>query len=542
MNKIYKKVWNKLRGCFVAVSEALGSQQARGKAALIITSSLVANTSGAVVINGDFEAYDAQWMETPYEVTEYTGDFNWYGHKGGNGWYFVAGAEVTGLQNATLIIDGDFNMFPDGDWDTTRGVFNIAQGNRFKDTKGTLHVKGNANFGAGAILNASSVWVDKGSEINTVNTIFIVDGTLTISDHAIVRGGTTSGVGNGSYSSTWTINNLVLEDTATWNAPGMQDHNETFTFNATVNNATIKNGALFRHRWYNFDNLESTISFNNSLTLEAGAIFENNGGLIVGERTTNRVNIGNTLNLNGGTVTDRSTLTQNLGTINVNGAYDFANYVKTAGVLNNNSTLTLSNANISGGTFNNAGTLNLNGNAFISDTINGGTVNINAGTLAAAGLSNVALNVRGGNFSYNDLGSSNSLAVYSGSATLNSLNTAKSVALVGGTLTTGYYQVFTDSSRENVGLNYINLEVQTPQEIRTSLSEWFQKYVPGEVSDKLSNVSFTGGTLRLTGKDLTQTERNDLTQAFKEKLSLPENQSKTAFLNAANEAAVRKAA
>ena len=36
MNKIYKKVWNKLRGCFVAVSEAMSSNQARGKAAAVI--------------------------------------------------------------------------------------------------------------------------------------------------------------------------------------------------------------------------------------------------------------------------------------------------------------------------------------------------------------------------------------------------------------------------------------------------------------------------------------------------------------------------
>ena len=518
MNKIYKKVWNRLRGCFVAVSEALGSRQARGKASLVIASSFVANTSGAVEINGDFEAYSVRWMVTPYEVTEYTGNFNWYGHKGGNGWYLVAGARSTGLPTATLIIDGDFNMFPNGSWDLDRGDFLIAMGNRYSNTNGTLHVKGNANIGDGSIFKASTAVM--GYQISTVNSTFIVDGTLTVSDRATVWGGYTSGAGNGRYTSTWTINNLVLENTGTWDSPGINDSTNTFTFNATLNNATIKNGAIFRHR-YNFNNLESTISFNNSLTLEAGSRFENNGGLIVGARTTNRVNIGNTLNLNGGTVTDRSSLTQNLGTINVNGAYDFANYVKTAGVLNNNSTLTLYSANISGGTFNNAGTLNLNGNASISDTINGGTVNINAGTLTAAGLSNVAINVRGGNFSYNDLGSTNSLAVYSGSATLNSLNTAKSVALTGGTLTTGYYQVFTDSSRENVGLNYINLEVQTPQEIRTSLSEWFQKYVPGEISDKLTNISFTGGTLRLTGKDLTQTECVDLAQAFKEKLSLP---------------------
>ena len=36
MNKIYKKIWNKLRGSFVAVSEALGSGQSRGRAKAVV--------------------------------------------------------------------------------------------------------------------------------------------------------------------------------------------------------------------------------------------------------------------------------------------------------------------------------------------------------------------------------------------------------------------------------------------------------------------------------------------------------------------------
>lgn len=50
MNKIYKKVWSKLRGCFVAVSEALGSNQSRGKLAAAVVLA-VASTSPAFATN-----------------------------------------------------------------------------------------------------------------------------------------------------------------------------------------------------------------------------------------------------------------------------------------------------------------------------------------------------------------------------------------------------------------------------------------------------------------------------------------------------------
>ena len=47
MNRIYKKIWNKVRGCYVAVSEAVGTGQSRGKAASVI----VGVASAAVLLS-----------------------------------------------------------------------------------------------------------------------------------------------------------------------------------------------------------------------------------------------------------------------------------------------------------------------------------------------------------------------------------------------------------------------------------------------------------------------------------------------------------
>ena len=56
MNKIYKKIWNKARGCFVAVSEAVSSAcQRAGKPTIIGISSLLLplTTHAAVTLEGN---------------------------------------------------------------------------------------------------------------------------------------------------------------------------------------------------------------------------------------------------------------------------------------------------------------------------------------------------------------------------------------------------------------------------------------------------------------------------------------------------------
>ena len=58
MNKIYKKIWNKLRGSFVAVSEALGSGQSRGRAKAVVVGvvgACLASVANAGYDNGFFD-------------------------------------------------------------------------------------------------------------------------------------------------------------------------------------------------------------------------------------------------------------------------------------------------------------------------------------------------------------------------------------------------------------------------------------------------------------------------------------------------------
>ena len=70
---------------------------------------------------------------------------------------------------------------------------------------------------------------------------------------------------------------------------------------------------------------------------------------------------------------------------------------------------------------------------------------------------------------------------------------------------------------ENVGLSYISLNATVPESIRECLTDLFQTYVAGSLAQSLvENATFTGGEVVISGVNLTETQRDDLTNAFKE--------------------------
>ena len=49
MNKIFKKIWNRARGCFVAVSEAVSSlSQNGGKTSCLLVAAVLANSTNSI--------------------------------------------------------------------------------------------------------------------------------------------------------------------------------------------------------------------------------------------------------------------------------------------------------------------------------------------------------------------------------------------------------------------------------------------------------------------------------------------------------------
>ena len=85
-------------------------------------------------------------------------------------------------------------------------------------------------------------------------------------------------------------------------------------------------------------------------------------------------------------------------------------------------------------------------------------------------------------------------------------------------------------------LNYVGLGSSVPQEVKTSLTDFFLKYLPGKLAQNLiSHASFTGGKVVVTGVELTQTQADDLKKAFKDKFFLLGVQQETALPSASDE-------
>ncbi|MBS5492041.1 MAG: ESPR domain-containing protein [Sutterella wadsworthensis] len=82
-----------------------------------------------------------------------------------------------------------------------------------------------------------------------------------------------------------------------------------------------------------------------------------------------------------------------------------------------------------------------------------------------------------------------------------------------------------DSVFENIdgianpnGLNTIGLTASVPEEVRNTITEIFKKYVSGDViQNVLDRVTLQGGKILISGVNLTTTQRDDLTKAFKER-------------------------
>ena len=66
MNKIFKKVWNRRRGCFVAVSEAMTAASQSSKTSVIIGSALLLSgmmaANAAVTVNGNTSWNDIDYL------------------------------------------------------------------------------------------------------------------------------------------------------------------------------------------------------------------------------------------------------------------------------------------------------------------------------------------------------------------------------------------------------------------------------------------------------------------------------------------------
>ena len=89
-----------------------------------------------------------------------------------------------------------------------------------------------------------------------------------------------------------------------------------------------------------------------------------------------------------------------------------------------------------------------------------------------------------------------------------------------GTIETKIDSVFEniDGIADPAGLNAIGLNASVPEEVRKTITDIFKKYVPGDViQNVMDRVTLQGGKILISGVNITEKQRDDLTKAFKER-------------------------
>ena len=509
MNKVYKTVWNALRHCLVVVSEATKSASQRGstsyangsevgvsspmksvgfkhsKLALNIVACFFSLLSVNSLAADWYPWATDEWM-VPSSANSTYDNFYWtYNSGAASPSFILGGAHHSSVNVGTMNILGDFVM--------TYGPasYLLAEGNFRSYAKGTLNIGGDAHIENGATLTGTGP-----IQSPTLEAVLNVNGTVYLKNGGKLSGGSSKG---STSTVNFDINQLMIGDKSTFitgNGPS-----GTFTFTGNFNNITVQSGGTFTAH-NGSKGLKSTVVINNSLNLNSGSNLINYSGLVVGSNRDNYVIVGNTVTFDHATVTENMKLAQEQGTINLTGSgYVFADFSQTGGVFNNNGDVTFNGASLDAGQFINTGSISFNGTSVVNKIIEG----------------TGAVNIIGGNFA-TDHFESGTVNILNGVATLNSLNEGVRHTMSGGELHTGINEIFGSLGVMGNGeLNVISLGATMPEDIRTTMTEFFKKYVPGFVKENLGQyVSITGGKVVVNGTGLTETQRDDLTSAFKE--------------------------
>ena len=530
MNKIFKKIWNQSRGCFVAVSEAMtAANQCSGKAVVIGSLGLLLLTN--------VQAADEYTHEGDYYKRDHSGPYNnthdytkathmtitgSYFHLGddsyhGNDSAFIGSTDHRGRGYATSTLDVYGNVTVTSRQDVHTAL-SVGWSYYPDNANGTLNVGGNVIIGGrGGTASIDLAGVGEGSDRHSVTGRLNVNGVLTIE-----QGGSLNLIFGGENTADGTV-------TASVNTKALNLYGSVVSWPGLFKNKTVNadynyGDAVIYSGGYLATNIPvkgvETNTFNN-LTIQGGGNLGNATPLILGNKTAGATTIASTLNLNGGGVGNRSALTQHQGTVNVNsGSYDFGTYTKTNGSLINRSVLSIATFNQTNGTTTNTGNLTI-GNGDLNGSLNStGTLSLTGNFTSRGNLtSSGTLNNRGNWTETNRVTIAGNLNNTGFANFQNGFQFGNGRLTSSGTIQTNNALDIFDSlgTTGQQDLHYVALNSTVPQEAKTSLTDFFLKYLPGTVAKSLADhASFTGGKVIVTGVNLTQTQAADLAKAFKE--------------------------
>ncbi|MTT96739.1 hypothetical protein GMD38_06870 [Parasutterella excrementihominis] len=387
-----------------------------------------------------------------------------------------------GFSNTTFVQEGNSVLSVNGSGMVFDGPFHI-NGNSRVDVHNNLQTRSNT-YMTGGTINPYGNWINTGS-------FNLQGGNVNAGNGNLINNGTVTQTG-GNFSSKLTGSG-------------------TYNYNGGSFNASKVSGAIVV-------NIASGLGASTS-NFEGGNI-NNRGTLTVNGGWYKNLNNYGTANFNGNATIAKTT---NYGTINSYGAVNFTDKLNTSGaskvsgdiVVNIASGLGASTSNFEGGNINNRGTLTVNG-GWYKNLNNYGTANFNGNATIAKTTNYGTINSYGAVNFTDKLNTSGTLNTHDG---VWSFGPSGVLAVSGGIVqTNNSFNIFdslgTTAQQE---LHYVGLNSVLPQEVKSSLNDFFTKYAPGSIAQKLINhASFTGGKVIVTGVNLTQTQAADLTKAFKE--------------------------
>ena len=496
MNHVYKKVWSRVRGCFVAVSEAMTSAcQTCGKTTAVIAASvaLVPSCVFATTVDGEINwnniAFSFHDNGSSMIHSDYVINGSLKVPDRGSGWTFIAfdcSHGDTGRPIQSLTVRDNMTI-------DNPTIFILAgHGSGRGGSNGTLSVGGNLNVN-GSLYFAG----DRGGETGSVQ----VNGVLKVG-----QSGTLGDSVYGNASPNISLSANVLDTSGTVDFK---------TGSGRVNFGTV----IVRGGSY----VESTaVPMTISQGLELlGGTYVNLNPIVVGQ------NVGNNLVLGGGQFSNSPTITvKNNGSLSITrGSYSFSTLTKENGKLTNAGTLSVSNFNQSNGTASNSGNLTIGNANLYGSLTNTGTLSL-TGTVTSRGnlTSSGTLNNRGNWTETAHYAISGNLTNAGSVNFQNGFEFASNGRLnSSGTLqTNNAANIFDSLGRQGqTALSTVSLQAILPEESKTALTDLFRHYVPGSVAQSLiDHATFTGGRVIVTGVNLTTTQRDDLVQAFKAKFFL----------------------
>ena len=491
MNHVYKKVWNRARCCFVAVSEAMSATN-QGK---MRNSLVMAIAFGLTTIQS------ANALITVGSI-----DSSAMSNSGGSHNILSDSYQI----NGNLNVDNHIAIT----WVANEGTW----------TGQYVTVTGDATINSGVMMEIAH---KGGHGSASPDGIFTVNGNLTVDGELDPA--------RGNHNSTvilypklivgnkLTINGLMRNELEFDNAQisinaNNLEVNGSVDFQKGGGNLVFENFVLNNGSYAHTANFNTWV--NGTLTLNGGMLV-NPSNLVIGQHT-DTISAGNLL-LAGGRLALSDSLTQSSGMVTIaRGNYSFGTLNKSNGTLNNAGTLSVTNFNQSNGASVNSGNLNISQADLYGSLSNTGTLTVTGTVTSRGNLTSTG--------TLNNQGNWTETAHYAISGTLNNSGAVNfqngfEFASNGrlnssGTLQTNNAANIFDSlgSQGQTALLTVSLQAALPEETKTALTDLFRHYVPGSVAQSLiDHASFTGGKVIVTGVNLTTTQRDDLLQAFKAK-------------------------